>query len=80
MNQIKPNSKELLVLNLFYNRFYDLYEEISDDAFLLNEPKVRFYKIREIFSVYKELLGYEPIKKYLEWMKMGGKPPLDGLI
>ncbi|KAI4446062.1 hypothetical protein C823_000579 [Eubacterium plexicaudatum ASF492] len=36
--------------------------------------------MREAFSIYKELLSYEPIKSYLEWMKRGGRPPLEGII
>lgn len=30
--QPKPSKKELIVLGLFYNRFYDLYEELSKVA------------------------------------------------
>lgn len=29
-----PNEKELEVLTLFYNRFYDLYDEITNDNFM----------------------------------------------
>ncbi|WP_226812886.1 hypothetical protein [Aliarcobacter butzleri] len=56
---IKPNEKERIALDLFYNRFYDLYEELSHDDFFKNKSSYRFYMIREIFSIYKELLGYE---------------------
>lgn len=76
---IKPNKKERIALNLFYNRFYDLYEELSHSDFFLNEPSSRFFKIREIFSVYKELLGYEPIKFHIEVIKRT-RPPLEGII
>lgn len=34
MGKSLPNDKELEVLTLFYNRFYDLYEEITNDNFL----------------------------------------------
>lgn len=61
-NNNKPNQKERIALGLFYNRFYDLYEELSHNDFFNNTSSYRFYKIREIFSVYKELLGYEPIQ------------------
>lgn len=80
MDKIKPNKKEQIVLNLFYSRFYDLYEEVSIEDFFKESSGIRFYKIREIFSVYKELLSYEPIKYYLKYMKSGGKPPLEGII
>ncbi len=76
----KPNSKEEKVLELFYNRFYDLYEELYQEEFFKREESYRFYRIREIFSVYKELLGYEPIQYYIKYVKNGGRPPLEGLI
>lgn len=80
MGKSFPNDKELEVLTLFYNRFYDLYEEISNDNFFKENAQLRFFKLREAFSIYKELLSYEPIKSYLEWMKRGGRPPLEGII
>lgn len=75
-----PNDKEIEVLTLFYNRFYDLYDEITNDSFFDEQAHIRFFKLREAFSIYKELLSYEPIKKYVEWMKNGGRPPLEGVI
>ena len=80
MDNQKPNKKELAVLNLFYNRFYDLYDEIVNDEFLKQDADIRFFKMREAFSIYKELLSYEPIKGYIQWMKKGGRPPLEGVI
>lgn len=77
---VKPNKKEKIVLGLFYNRFYDLYEELSGDKFFEKTPEYRFLKIRETFSVYKELLSYEPIKHHLDYIKSGGRPPLEGFI
>lgn len=68
------------VLSIFYNRFYDLYEEIVSDDFYNKDPQIRFYKLRESFSIYKELMSYEPIKDYLNWMKNGGRPFFDGWI
>ena len=75
---IKPNEKEKIALGLFYNRFYNLYEELSHDDFFNNKSSYRFYKIREIFSVYKELLGYKPIQYHIELIKKT-KPPLEGI-
>jgi hypothetical protein len=80
MEKSLPNEKEIEVLTLFYNKFYDLYEEITNDNFLREDAQLRFFKLRESFSIYKELLSYEPIKNYIEWMKKGGKPPLEGVI
>ena len=77
---LRPDKKELTALALFYSKFYDLYDEIISDAFLDKEATIRFFKLREAFCIYKELLSYEPIKGYLEWMKRGGRPPLEGII
>lgn len=74
------NEKKIEVLTLFYNRFYDLYEEITNDNFGREDAQLRFFKLRESFSIYKELLAYEPIKSYIEWMKRGGRPLLEGVI
>lgn len=80
MEELKPNEKEREVVLLFYNRFYDLYEEVVNDDFVNKNAKIRFYKLREAFSIYKELLSYEPIKEYINWMKKGGRPHLEGII
>ncbi|MDD4354022.1 MAG: hypothetical protein PHN56_06220 [Candidatus Nanoarchaeia archaeon] len=80
MSEIKPNKKEKVVLSLFYNRFYDLYEEMSREEFFNNNSEYRFSKIREIFSIYKELISYEPIREYLTYIKNGGRPSLEGFI
>lgn len=74
------SEKEKEALNLFYNRFYDLFDEIVNDNFCSENANIRFIKLREAFSVYKELLNYEPIKIYIQWMKSGGRPPLEGII
>ncbi|WP_252244515.1 MULTISPECIES: hypothetical protein [unclassified Clostridium] len=80
MEELRPNKKEKDALLLFYNRFYDLYDEITDDNFYSFESNIRFYKLREAFSIYKELLSYEPIKDYLKWIKECGRPPIEGII
>lgn len=80
MHETKPSNKELEALHLFYNRFYDLYEEISEEEnFIEKAPQLRFCKIKEIFSVYKELMSYEPVKFYLKHVKKS-RPPIEGII
>lgn len=74
------SEKEIEVLTLFYNRFYELYEEITNENFIEENAQIRLFKLREAFSIYKELLSYEPIKSYIDWMKHGGRPPLEGVI
>ncbi|NMB19184.1 MAG: hypothetical protein GX984_07015 [Erysipelothrix sp.] len=80
MEGFRPNEIERQALLLFYNRFYDLYEDIVNDDFINKDAKLRFYKLREAFSIYKELLSYEPIKEYMKWIKKGGRPQLEGII
>lgn len=79
-NEQRPNEKETEVLTLFYNRFYSLYNEILDDSFIQQSSMIRFYKLREAFSIYKEICNYEPIKEYLKWKKKGGGPFFEGII
>lgn len=40
IEELKPNEKEKEVLSLFYNRFYDLYEEVVNDDFINNDTKI----------------------------------------
>jgi len=80
MEKLSPNKKEMEALTLFYNSFYELYSEIIDDNFLNENANTRYFKLREAFSIYKELLSYEPIKEYIGWMKRGGRPYLEGII
>ena len=79
-NGIRPNAAEKEFLSLAYNRFYDLYDEIMVDTFWKKDEWARFFKIKDIFSVYAELLAYEPIKRVVDWMKKGGRPPMEGEI
>lgn len=74
-----PNEKEVEVLTLFYNRFYDLYDEITNDNFFYEQPHIRFWKLKEAFSIYKEVLSYKPIKEYIKWMKFR-RPTLEGIL
>lgn len=80
MREKYPNEKELEVLDLFYNRFYDLFDEIINDNFKKEDAQLRLFKLKEAFSIYKELLSYDPIKWVIEGMKNGGRPPLEGVI
>lgn len=79
MNQIKPNPQEIKFLNLAFNRFYDLEEEILDDNFWTLESKYRFSRIKEIFAVYTELLNYKPIEWVIAEIKEK-RPPMESEI
>lgn len=75
-----PNKAEEEFLSLAYNRFYDIFEEIIADSFWGKDEWYRFSKIKDVFSIYSELLKYEPIKLVVDWMEKGGRPPMEGEI
>jgi len=79
MSQIRPNKAEKEILNLAYNRFYDIFEEIISDSFWRKNGYYRFNKIRECFLIYSELLDYLPIRWALEYIKKA-RPPIEEKI
>lgn len=76
---LKPNELEKEFLTLAYNRFYDIFDEIMDDAFWEKPDKYRFSRIKDVFSVYSELLNYEPIKWVIGHLKTI-RPPMEAAI
>lgn len=76
---IRPNQSEIEFLNLAYNRFYDLFEEIMSDAFWSKEDWSRFTKIRDGFCIYTEIMVYEPIARVIENMRRT-RPPMEAEI
>ncbi|MBG9990970.1 hypothetical protein [Pseudoalteromonas sp. NZS37] len=77
--ELRPTSKEEVFLSLAYNRFYDLADEIIEDSFWEQEDWYRFSKVINLFSVYAELLAYEPFKYVLETIKKQ-RPPMESEI
>lgn len=67
----KPNEAERQFLNLSYNKFYDLYEEIMSDDFWETEETHRFNKIKDCFLIYSEILTYEPFETIFEYLERG---------
>lgn len=65
-NQIHPTITEKEFLELAYNRFYNLFDEIMEDSFWNEKASYRLYRLKEIFSVYFELLKYQPIQWVIE--------------
>ncbi|MBQ9684216.1 hypothetical protein IJV57_01920 [Candidatus Saccharibacteria bacterium] len=63
---IHPTENEIVALNLFYNKFLDLYNEIRSKSFYKTDPEIRLLKLKELFSVYNELMLYEPIRQYVD--------------
>lgn len=78
-NDLKPNEAEQAFLALAYSRFYDILDEILDDSFWGKEDRYRFSRIKDIFSVYSELLNYEPIGWVIEHLKTI-RPPMEAEI
>lgn len=68
-NELHPSKEEQEFLNLAYNRFFNLHEEIMADTFWVKEPPLRLHRIQELFSVYAELLKYPPIQWTIEQEK-----------
>ena len=59
---IHPTLNEVEFLNLAFNRFLDLFREIMADEFWREEPNHRFFKTKELFAVYSEILKYPPVQ------------------
>ncbi|PHS68673.1 MAG: hypothetical protein COB23_09030 [Methylophaga sp.] len=76
---LRPTSQEEVFLSLAYNRFYDLADEIIEDSFWEQEDWYRFSKVINLFSVYAELLAYEPFKYVLKAIKKQ-RPPMESEI
>jgi len=79
MKEKRPNIAEKKFLNLSYNRFYDVYEEILLDSFWEKDNYYRFCKIKDVFSIFTELLNYTPLKWVVEYIK-DNRPPMESEI
>lgn len=79
MNDLKPNHAEKLFLQISYNRFYDIFEEVMSESFWRKRKTYRFAKIKDGFSVYSELLNYEPIKHVIKHLQIV-RPPMEAEI
>ncbi len=77
--ELRPTKSEELFLHLGFNRFYDLFEELMDDNFWEKEPWYRFSKVSQAFTVYTELITYEPFKYVLDEIKKH-RPPMESEI
>jgi len=79
VKEIRPNKAETEFLKLAYNRFYDIFEEVMEDSFWEKDCWYRFFKTKDGFTVYSELLNYEPIKWVIEHIKKS-RPPMEAEI
>ncbi|MGE6630745.1 hypothetical protein [Bacillus sp. NPDC077027] len=76
---LRPTKAETQFLNMSYNKFYDVYEEAVTDDFWQKDALYRFSKINTAFSIYAELLNYEPLKWVIEAIKKQ-RPPMEAEI
>lgn len=58
----RPTIAETRYLTLGYNNFYNLFDEIMDEDFWDLTPQIRFAKIKDVFTIYTELIKYEPLR------------------
>jgi hypothetical protein len=79
MTDVRPNESEKLFLNLAYNRFYDLHSEVMSDDFWEKDARYRFSKVIAGFTIYGEILNYEPIQWVIEHLKKA-RPPMEAEI
>jgi len=68
---IHPTSDEVEFLNLSFNRFMNLFEEIISDEFWSKPDYIRFSKAKDLFAVYAEVLKYPP----MQWVIDANKRP-----
>ena len=70
---------EELFLQISYNKFLDISKEIYSSEFWKQTPQYRLSRISQAFSIYGEILTYEPIKDVLIWMSKY-RPPMESEI
>lgn len=78
-SELKPNQAEIEMLSLSFNKFYDIYDECLTDEFWKMDPFYRLSRTKMAFSIYAELLQYEPIKWVIEEVKKT-RPPMEGIL
>lgn len=76
---LHPDKSETEFLQLAYNKFCDIFEEIFNYSFWEKDPYYRFSRERETFLIYTEILYYEPINWVIEEIKKI-RPPMEGGI
>ncbi|MEK7638955.1 MAG: hypothetical protein AAB388_02205 [Patescibacteria group bacterium] len=60
-NRKYPSKQEEKFLALGYNRFLDLYKEVSSVGFWSKAKEERLLVVKELLSVYVELIKYRPL-------------------
>ncbi|MFY0803582.1 hypothetical protein [Peribacillus frigoritolerans] len=78
-NLISPNEAEIEFLNLAYNKFYDIYDDVFTDEFWDKDEFYRFSKVKMVFSIYAEIINYEPLRWTIKLIK-DNRPPMEAEI
>ncbi|MEI6846512.1 MAG: hypothetical protein WCK32_00505 [Chlorobiaceae bacterium] len=78
-SELRPNQTEIAFLNLAYNSFYDIFDEVMDDSFWDKDAWYRFSRVTTGFAIYAEVLNYEPIKWSIEHIRRS-RPPMEAEI
>ena len=78
-NNLRPTDSEKKYLSHAYNYFYDIYEEVFSENFWKRTKYYRFCKAKDAFSIYAELLNYEPIGWVIEHIRKS-RPPMEAEI
>lgn len=66
---IPESTEETPFIEIAYNKFFDLFKEIEAPCFWDRCAYFRLNKIRDIFSIYNELITYTDLKDYLDHRK-----------
>lgn len=70
---------EELFLNISYNKFYDICSEIYTSEFWAQSKIYRLNKISQAFSIYSEIITYEPFNGVFKWLSKY-RPPMESEI
>ena len=77
--KIRPNKAEIEFLTLAYNVFYNIFDQVFAEDFWDKDSYYRFSMVKDAFTIYTELLNYEPIKWTIKEIKER-RPPMEGEI
>jgi hypothetical protein len=69
VSQYLPNNKEYEFLSLAYTRFEEIWQIYTNPNFYDQIAEYRFSCIKEAFSIYSEVITYQPIRDYLEGLE-----------
>lgn len=75
----RPHKAEIVFLQMAYNRFYDIFEEVFSDGFWRQDDWFRLSRVKDAFGIYSEVIEYPPLKDVLKQLKIL-RPPMESEI